>query len=46
MEDIKGRNSKLDDTVNQTLQVATYLDPRFNVKYLEHLEESELLCIK
>ena len=46
VEDIKGHYSKLDDTVNQILQVATYLDPRFKVKYFEHLEESELLCIK
>ena len=30
VEDVKGRYSKLDDTVNQILQVATYLDPWFS----------------
>ena len=39
MKDIKGRYSKLDDTVNQILQEATILDPCFKVKYFEHLEE-------
>ena len=46
VEDIKGRYSRLNDTVNEILQVATFLDPCFKVKYFEHFQEVELLSIK
>ena len=39
VDDIKGRYSRLNDTVNEILQVATFLDPRFKLKYFEHLQE-------
>ena len=46
VDDIKGCYSRLNDTVNEILQVAAFLDPRFKVKYFEHLQEVELLSIK
>ncbi|XP_065906823.1 uncharacterized protein [Dysidea avara] len=46
VDDIKGRYSRLNDTVNEILQVATFLDLRFKVKYFEHFQEVELLSIK
>ena len=32
--------------MNEILQVATFLDPRFKVKYFEHVQEVELMSIK
>ena len=46
VDDIKDHYSRLNDTVNEILQVATFLDPRFKVKYFEHFQEVELLFIK
>ena len=46
VDDTKGCYSRLNDTVNEILQVATLLDPRFKVKYFEHLQEVKLLSIK
>ena len=46
VDDIKGRYSRLNDTVNEILQVATFLDPHFKVKYFEHVQEVELMSIK
>ena len=46
VDDIKGRYSRLNDTMNEILQVATFLHPRFKVKYFEHFQEVELLSIK
>ena len=33
IDDIKGRYCRLNDTMNENLQIATFLDPRFKVKY-------------
>ena len=42
VDGIKGHYSRLNDTVNEILQVATFLDSRFKVKYFEHLQEVKL----
>ena len=46
--DIKSRytESKLAENVILMLQVASFLDPRFKTKYMEHLGEIELISVK
>ena len=48
VEDIEKRytESKLAEDVLLMLQVASFLDPRFKTKYMEHLGEVELLSVK
>ena len=46
--DIKSRytESKLAENIILMLQVASFLDPRFKTKYMEHLGEIELISVK
>ena len=38
--------SKLTESVILMLQVASFLDPRFKTKYMEHMNEDQLLSVK
>ena len=38
--------SKLTENVILMVQVASFLDPRFKTKYIEHMNEDQLLCVK
>lgn len=48
IEDITKRytEAKLGDKVIEILRVASFLDPRFKMKYLEQLQEGELCAVK